>query len=388
MNAIKVAKKELREMVRDKRIRTALVMPIFTIFLIVQLFGFIGDAAKSAQKQKLYIVKSENPIVDALKKSGAKVQWVSSVSEAEKGIRADKIGLALQFGPPPTTAGEQQIINAYFDPKKDTSQIALAAVQQGLNTQSKAILEQTLVQNGLPKSAAEPIKIEKHEVVVGGQGASAVIVSILPYMIVLFAFTGAMSLASDLVAGEKEKNTLETLMITPLARTEIVFGKFLSLCVISLFSSTMALVGLALAGTTMAKSNEMLKGGLGLNFTSVSVTIVLLLPLVAFFCSMLIAVSSYARNSREAQTYLALINVLVLLPAVFSQVIGLTDFGTKLWINVVPILNTANNIRNALLGRVEFLPIAITVAVSAVLALIALAIAVNLFNREEVLTRV
>ena len=103
---------------------------------------------------------------------------------------------------------------------------------------------------------------------------------------------------------------------------------------------------------------------------------------------MLIAVSTYARNSREAQTYLALINIVVLLPAVFSQVIGLTDFGTKLWINAVPILNTANNIRNALLGRTEFLPIAITVAVSTILAVIALWIAVALFNREEVLTRV
>ena len=132
----------------------------------------------------------------------------------------------------------------------------------------------------------------------------------------------------------------------------------------------------------------MFKDGFGVTPLAVATIILLLLPLVAMFGSVLIAISSYARNPREAQTYLALVNFVVILPAVFSQVIGLTDLASKLWINAVPVLNSANNIRNALLGKTDWLGVAITFGVSTVLAGIAIWAAVYLFNREEVLIRV
>ena len=78
----------------------------------------------------------------------------------------------------------------------------------------------------------------------------------------------------------------------------------------------------------------------------------------------------------------------MVLPGIFSQFIGLTDFGTKMWINLVPILNTANNIRNALLGKTEFVPLLITISISTILAAIALTVTVKLFQREQVLVRV
>ena len=73
---------------------------------------------------------------------------------------------------------------------------------------------------------------------------------------------------------------------------------------------------------------------------------------------------------------------------VFSQFIGLTDYGSNMAINFIPILNTANNVRMALLGKATMLPILISIAVSLVLALIGFVITVRMFNREEVLVRV
>jgi sodium transport system permease protein len=389
MNSIKVARKELREMFRDRRVRTAMIMPVLMVYLIMQFFGFIGDAAQSATKQSVYIVQSSNPAVAAISGSGMLVKTVKSVEEGEQMIRSGKAGVVLNFGPLPLSADKPQVIEAYFDPQRDTSQIAIGALSQHLEQNAKKSLMATLASHGIPATAAEPVKLEKKEVKVGSSGVGQVVVSILPYLVVLFAFTGGVSLASDLVAGEKEKNTLETLLITPVARTQIVFGKFLALAAVCLLSSSMALVGLLLAGASKtAQHSEMFKGGFGLTPVSALTILLLILPLVALFASILIAISSFARNTREAQTYLALVNVVVILPAVFSQVIGLTDLGTKLWINLVPILNTANNIRNALLGRSELLPIVLTIGESLIFALIALRIAVWLFNREEVLTRV
>jgi sodium transport system permease protein len=389
MNSFKVTRKEVREMARDRRVRVAFLMPIFIVFMMIQLFGFIESAATSAQNQTIYYVKTNNSLLAGMKSKNARLIEVPSVAAGEAMILSGKAAIVLDFGPLPSGPRQQETITAYFDPQKDTSQITLAALGQLVQNQSKSILIQTLKAHDIPAEAADPIKLQKHEVKVGTQGAGQMIVSLLPYLIVLFAFTGGASLASDLVAGEKEKNTLETLLITPVSRTQIVIGKFLALCTVCFGGCVTALVGLALAGANQAGAkSEMFKGGLGITPVSALTILILMIPMVAFFASILIAISSYARNSREAQTYLALVNVVVILPAVFSQVIGFTDLGTKLWINFVPILNTANNIRNALLGRTDPLAVLITVCVSLLIAGIAIWIAIWLFNREEVLTRV
>jgi sodium transport system permease protein len=192
-----------------------------------------------------------------------------------------------------------------------------------------------------------------------------------------------------MVAGEKEKNTLETLLISPVRRTDIVLGKFLALGLVSLLSSLSSLVGLVvIAAIKMPGSEVIFKGGSGVTPLSATIIILVMLPLVALFSSILIAVSSYARNPREAQTYLTQVSFVVIIPAMFSQVIGLMDAGSAFWVNFVPILNVANNMRLALLGKPDFTGAAATIGVSLVLAAIALTFTVKLFNREEVLVRV
>jgi sodium transport system permease protein len=251
-------------------------------------------------------------------------------------------------------------------------------------------LATTLERASIPATEAENIKISKHELVVGEKkGASDLLVGLLPYMIVIWAFYGGMGIAGDLVAGEKEKNTLETLLITPVRRTEIVLGKFIALSAVCLMSSLSSLLGLILlAVIKLPGSGEMFKDGLGVTPLSILLIVVLILPLVALFASLLLGISSYAKNSREAQTYLAQLSFVVVMPAVFSQFIGFTDLGTKLWINAVPVLSTANNIRLALLGKPDMAGIAVSVLVSLVLAAFALRWTVKMFNREQVLVRI
>jgi len=236
----------------------------------------------------------------------------------------------------------------------------------------------------------ETVKIDQHDVQVGEKkDVSEMIVTLLPYLIVIWAFYGGMSIASDLVAGEKEKNTLETLLISPVRRTWIVIGKFLALSTVCLISSMSSLVGLGILSFVPINGvKEMFKSGFGLSPMSAILILVLMVPMVAVFASLLIGISSYAKNARESQTYLTQASFVVILPAIFSQFIGFTDYSSAVWVNLIPVLNTANNIRLALLGKPDFTGIGITIGVSLVLAAIALRVTVRLFNREEVLVRV
>jgi len=384
-----VFRKEAREMLRDKRTRSAALFgPIFLmIFFVCGMGSVIGSVAKP-QSQTVHYVGKSDPILAELSLKGIQLKELKSVAEGEDLIRKDKAKLVLELGPIPKP-GDSQIIRAYLDPKQQKAQIALAIVSKTIAASSELRLKEFLKSRSLPESASQPIKLEEKAVKVGEAGAGEFIVGMLPYLIVIWAFYGGFALASDLVAGEKEKATLETLLITPVTRTQIVIGKFLALSSLCLFSSLASVFGLVLVSVLkLPGSDFMLRDGLGITPTTALITIIVLLPTVAMFASLLLTFSTYAKNTREAQSYISLASFVVVIPAAFSQLIGLTDAGSQRWVNFAPVLNTANNIRNALLGKPDWAGTGITVLVSGTIAAILIATVVRLFNREEVLTRV
>src|SRR5205085_493720 len=211
--------------------------------------------------------------------------------------------------------------------------------------------------------------------VMEGKGANEILLSLIPYLVVFLAFVGGVSAAADLIAGEKERNTLETLLISPVPRTKIVLGKFLSLASICLFSSMSGLAGILLAsGMHLPGSAALFKDGAGIGPGAIGAILLVMLPTVALFASVLIAVSAYAKNTREAQTYLSIGSIAVALPSVFSQFLGFTEFGSSRWINAIPVLNASSAIRNALTGRLDATSLALTAGLSAAIALIGILI--------------
>lgn len=385
-----VYKKELREMLRDKRTRSAALFgPIFLMVFFICGFGaVIGNVAKP-QSQVVHFVGESDPILVALYMKGIVLKPLKSVAEGQELIKKDKAKLVLEILPSSGKPGAPQVVNAYLDPKQQRAQIALSLVERELKTVAETRLKSFLVSKSLPAEASNPITLKEIDVKVGEAGAGEFIVGMLPYLIVIWAFYGGFSLASDLVAGEKEKATLETLLISPVARTKIVLGKFLALCTVCLFSSLASVFGLVMVSVLrLPGSDFMLRDGIGINLTSGLITLVALLPTVAMFAGLLLAFSTYAKNNREAQSYISLASFVVVVPAAFSQLIGLTDAASQGWVNYVPVLNTANNIRNALLGKPDWVGTGITVLVSGAIAAVLVMSVIRLFGREEVLTRV
>jgi sodium transport system permease protein len=375
-------------MFRDKRVRSAaFIMPIVLIFGFMTLLGFVFGQLGKKENTPVHVVNPTGPVVDLLMAQKFKIVPVANLERGKKMIADGEARVLLVM---PDSDSDQTVVDAYLDPKQQTGNIALGVVQGVVNEANHAHLIATLKSASIPESAAENIKIQKHVVQVGEKGgASDILVGLLPYMIVIWAFYGGMGIAGDLVAGEKDKNTLETLLITPVRRTEIVLGKFIALSVVCLMSSLSSLIGLILLGVVrLPGSADLFKSGVGVTPTSVAIILALMLPLVALFASLLIGISSYAKNSREAQTFLAQLSFVVVMPAVFSQFIGFTDLGSQRWINAVPVLSTANNIRLALLGKPDFTGILISIVVSLVLAALALRWTVKMFNREQVLVRI
>lgn len=208
---------------------------------------------------------------------------------------------------------------------------------------------------------------------------------ILPLMLVMWALVGALYPAIDLCAGEKERGTMETLLISAASRQEIVFGKFLAIWTFSTATALLNIVTMGLTATHLAMTYM----NIGVfNPMLLLWAVLLLLPLGAFFSALSLAIGSYARSSREGQYYLMPL-VMITLPLVLLTLAP----GTKLDLPTcfVPITGISILLQELMDGsNYDLKHIAYLVLVlgaTASYAYLALQWAVRQFNREEVLFR-
>jgi len=208
------------------------------------------------------------------------------------------------------------------------------------------------------------------------------IMKLFPFMLVMWSLAGALYPAIDLCAGEKERGTMETLLITPAAREEIVLGKFLTIWVFSLAS---ALINLASMGiTTMQFGSKLSMGPIPLH--AILWCVVLALPMSALFSAVSLAIGAYARSSKEGQYYLMPL-FLVTMPLIFLTLapgVELTPF-----YSLIPVTGVALLMQKLMLAqdRVPWLYFIPVLAPIALYSWIALRWAIDQFKREDVLFR-
>lgn len=381
-------------MFRDKRVvNGAFVMPVFMIVLFMMLIGFVEQRLREKPDLTIAYVKGEkNLLLQAFEASGkVKLVSASDAAGAKKLLEDGDARLALVFTPgfdAAVTAGSAEV-TAYYKEGEPLSSIALSVTQQSIQEINRSRVEKTLETAGLPESLSEPIKLSRVDASPkDGLGGSA-IASLLPYLIVLWAFYGGFSIVSDLVAGEKERGTMETLLVSPVRRREIAYGKFFALAVICLTSSLVSLAGVLIVGALgLDITKALFATGMHVSAISLVAMLLLLVPLVLLFSGLMITVSAYARNLREAQTYLTLVSFVVLMPAIFSQFVGIAGAEKSAAVQWTPILNTAVNLKSALESGIEWGPMGIAIITNAVLAVIFAFTSRKMFEKEQIVTRV
>jgi sodium transport system permease protein len=391
-----IFRKETREMLRDKRVLSSAVFgPIFLILLFLVLFGFLQETLSKKKGQSLAIVAAskESTFVKALTAADLfDIRYVPDAKIGEEKVRTGAeralLEVVSEAGIGDGSIGVTKL-RLTMDPDNQGAPIVAGRLEGFIRKVSSSTLAAIMETQGLSKDLAEPIQLERKEVKKEKAVVGSMILGLLPYLIVIWAFYGGMSIVSDLAAGEKEKNTLETLLIAPVSRVQIAMGKYWALFMVCLASSLTSLVAVLVVGSlNLPMTKGLFPEGVNLNPVALLATLGALLPLVAMFAGILLAISAYARNNREAQTHLTLVSFIVIMPAVFSQFIGFTDLGKQWWIHLVPVLNTAGVLREALLGKFEPAAFGMTVGSSLVLAYLAILLTVKLFNREEVLARI
>jgi sodium transport system permease protein len=273
--------------------------------------------------------------------------------------------------------------------KDDHSRLVNTRVRAILNRWKSYLKDVRLVRRGLPADFDDPFEAwDAEQAKSAGKRATEelfeILVKVFPFILVLWSLAGALYPAVDLCAGEKERGTMETLLITPASREEIVWGKFLT---IWLFSAATALLNLASMALTTWQFSSLVPHDtvrVGALFWGV----VLLLPLSAFFSALCLAVGAYARSSKEGQYYLMPL-FLVTMPLIFLTLAPGVELNA--FYSMVPVTGVALLLQKLMAAGMPdralwlyFLPV---LAPMVLYCWLALRWAIEQFQREDVLFR-
>jgi sodium transport system permease protein len=276
----------------------------------------------------------------------------------------------------------------------ERSTVARMTIERVLDAWAGRILADRMRRLGKAESFATPVMVEEPAVadVSSRSGRSGSFWSkIIPFMLVMMALTGAFYPAVDLCAGEKERGTIETLLVTPARRVEIVLGKFAT---VMLFSMAGTISNLASMGLTFRQFGATIAGDLAGKLTeftppslaAVGWMLLLMIPLAGFFSALCMALAIFAKSTREGQYYLMPL-FMVVSPLVFTTLSPGIELTPSL--ALVPVTNVALLLKAFLLNRYDhaamyLIPVLLT---TALYGYVALRFAADQFNREDVLFR-
>jgi len=361
--------KEWREMLRDQRV-------IFGVFIGPLLFtiGIFAMLGVTTRKVGETARKSVIPLAVVQKEKGQtflkplemskrfRILNVPGREAGEEKLKEGEARLLLDFsenaipahigmGMLPGTEMETPVqIKIYYDPSDQQSEIALQVIRAQVAEMNKVIAQERLKSRGLDPGLIEPFKADTQPLEGRSQGFVLVMI---PYFLMLWSLVGGMTIASDLVAGEKERGTMETLLTSPATRMQVVAGKFMALLSQAWIGLLIQVIGLGIGWQMMMGSDGMSRAELNLTPGVLLITFIAILPYSVFNTALLFALSTYARNQREAQGHVTAVSFILMIPLIMAQFMGFFAFSREWWIGLLPVLNVFQVVRNALSGQLE-----------------------------------
>lgn len=281
-------------------------------------------------------------------------------------------------------------LRLYANSTSDQSAMAMSQVSQLIERWKAETLKQRLRDLDIPEESVSAIHVSSIDVASTDRRTAAMWAKLLPFIVLVWALTGAFYPAIDVCAGEKERGTLETLLSSPARRSEIVSGKLMT---VASFSFTTAILNLiSMVATGLLVIGQLGKSGglpLDLGFppiTSLPWLIVGMVPVVALFSSLALALAAFAKSSKEGQYYLVPL-LMSLIPLMMLSMLpsAQLDMGTSL----IPVTGMLLLIKNLMLGEYQLAmqfagPV---LAITLVCCWMSIRWAVYQFNNESVLFR-
>lgn len=392
-----VLTKELKDAFRDRRAMMALlIFPVIGPFVIYFLLNTMIDIGEEARDVTLPVVGSENApdLMDFLRQNGVEIEpfgpapetvtfsvgLSERVDEAIAERHHDYVLIIPDDFPDLISESRTATLELHHDSSRTRAGAQVNRVEQLVNGWSRELAALRLMLRGIDTGIITPVNVQSIDVATPQARAQAVI-GMVPMFVIMAAFVSGMGVAMDQTAGERERKSLEPLLVNPVSRSSIVFGKWMAAVVFSLAGLCLVL-GLSLFALSRVPLEQM-----GLTFDlgpfEIAGILVTTLPLAFFGTSIQIFVGIFARSFKDAQAYLSLITMLPMVPYFYNL---FNTEGREFWMNFVPMLGQnmllADVVSGRTVGTIDILLASLTVLLCSA---VFMALAVRAFRREGII---
>jgi len=399
-------KKELRDTVRDRRTLVSMILIPMLLMPVIMLgmFKFVSEQAARQQTQiaKISIVGGDYApqLAEAIKsREGVEIAEVD-VQNYKKSVAEGEVDAVVVIPEDfqNKIAGEKAVsLGLVSKSTNANASNALAAISSAVAAFNANLLEGRFAARDVNSDILSGVTVLPEDVATEQETGGFILAMLLPLLIVMWSIVGGQYTAIDVSAGEKERKTLEALLLTPVKRVDVVFGKFLAVSTVAIISVITAISSLYLSfsyagdlgipmeggsGLSMGES-----GGSGLGFPIEPQVALLLfvvsLFLVLMFSAVILSISIYAKSFKEAQSYIGPAYIVVILPV--ALVNSVPGFESALWMFALPAVNAVLLFKELFMGAYDWGHISLTLFSLVIYSVIAILVAAKTYSKESVL---
>lgn len=394
--------KELTELMRDRK--TLIFVILLPIFVFPVIFGIMGlvlssTTAKAMQEEHKYVIVNgaQAPeFAEALfyHKNFKKVETeLTEPAELIAAIRAGDFAVAVVI-PDDFKAKQQAVEQSQWQLiYNQSSQLDFMSryFNELLDNYTSQLQRQSLSALGVDPvkltAILKPVSVDKVDTAATRENLGEKFGALIAYILIPLCLLGASYPAIDMGAGEKERGTLETLLICPVSRSAIVLGKFLTVLSTGLAGAMITVASFGIWGAIIGSfaGFSVVQEAMGaISAPELLMIFLMIVPTSAIFASLLLAISIYAKTFKEAQNYMSPLTILMFVPLAAAMMPGV-ELTTKT--ALIPVMNVALAIKELIKGTADGSMVALIFGATLALAAALIAFCVHWFQQEKVLFR-
>ena len=396
-NTVTIIKKEFARFFGDRQlIFTAIIMPGLLIYLI---YSFMGTGIESMIQEGMndnVTLRVENmpqslaPMFDSADSMNISVVPVPFTQKDIDQLEDKNLNTVLMRFPPffdsqlnsydPQSGVPAPNIEIYYNSTNNATQRVYTMLTSMLTAYEESICNRFDI-NRVDETSEEPVSFDQAT----DDNIGAMIWSkILPMLILMMLFSGVMAIAPSAIAGEKERGTIATLLVTPMRRNELALGKIISLSGIALLSGISSFIGIAFSLPKMIQG-DVDTSALGFHYTTGDYFILLLtiLAAVLIMASAVSLLSALAKDVKNAGTMVLPLMLVVMLCGLLPMFQN--GASENLVIYLIPFYNSIEVMTAIFAHEVQWMPVVVTLVANVVYTGIAVWVLTRMFNSEKVM---
>ncbi len=383
--ALVVFRKELTDWSRDRRsIFTVLLSSLFVPVIIGVMFTNLANRQRQLEDVKVPVVGAANApaLIDWLRQQPG-IEIVDGPSDPEEAVRTRREDIVVIIPDDFATkfsASKPAQVRLVSDGSSQNNRAKVQRVRTLFQRYSSEIGSLRLIARGISPVVSVPVQIEDVEVS-SAQQRAATILGFIPLLMMIAAFTGAMNIATDSTAGERERGSIEALLVNPAPRGAIAGGKWMA-------GTATAMLSVVVTGALLFALFQYIPlQDLGIRFalgpTQLLGTLATLLPLCPLIVAIQMYVATFAKSFKEAQSYLSFLMIAQMIPGMMATMNALPS---KVWMYYVPWIGQQTLLTDVL-GNKPIHPMVFVVVAAAnvALAVVVIRATAGLLLREKII---